>query len=185
MLKINQLIGFGVAPDDVTLSWQPTMSEPLTGFVGSGGGYTNRMVLDSSLFSVSSVSHTRLSLKHDTGFGNTTLEMWLGQQAASGDVYDMASSPAPVRVTVGGVSNFTLVDGQTVDSDALAFVFDHTKNHVVTFYVVSGTVVLSQKTGVSAVTYHKFGVNDAATADVSGHSSTALDLLVVTGIDVS
>jgi hypothetical protein len=198
MLRVTQLCGFGSGsspslsalfidndvfypPADIS-PWQTTMSVAMTNSSSGWNGQTMRQILAPPLFSLNG-SQIRLVLQAN---GFTTDAMYIGEQAASGDTYDMkATSPAPAQIKVGGSGTFTVGTGVTVTTDALTFAFDKTKTYIVSYHI-SASSALRQSTGTTgAFPWNKASVNEAATPDVTGYNSGGTgNLHMITKIQV-
>jgi hypothetical protein len=125
-----------------------------------------RVVVAAAAFGTGNGSYVRFRLR-----GNSAQPFWvqaltIGDQAATGDAYDMAATP--VAITVGGASSFTLAAGADIWSDWIAFTWDHTKAKV---WAIAGTGHLryQNSAGTNFNYYTASGVvSSANTADTSG-----------------
>lgn len=101
--------------------------------------------------------------------------LWIGEQASSGDVYDMkSSSPAPTQMLVSGSGSFFVPPGETVETDALAFTIDPAKTYVVAAHYATasddGLRQNSDPTGI--ISYWKAAsASEASTANVTGYTN--------------
>src|SRR3954468_22788184 len=101
MLRVSQLTGFGgkavrtAAPE----AWFSIFAPPLTSLTDQSnfGDRTYRQQAQALGLS-RDAPLIRFNLRAASAQGFSINEMWFGQQAASGDVYDMATLPAPVQV---------------------------------------------------------------------------------------
>jgi hypothetical protein len=147
---------------------------------------TVRVLLSAAMLTASG-NAVRLLLQA-AGTGNDDLHvgaMYIGEQAAAGDAYDMkASSPAPTQIFVGASGSFTVPAGSTQYTDPLAFVIDHTKSYIVSFHLSSVSGVKDGTLG-GAANYTKNAVNEAATADVTGYTTNSNVQRVVKTVEVS
>lgn len=108
--------------------------------------------------------------------------MYIGHWNGSGDTYDFESTP--VQVQVGGSNGFTLTAGAgDVLSDEVTFALDNTKYFTVSFGLTSGDA--RQGTGgTNYQTYYKSAATaDAGVADVTGFSTTADKVTIVSKIE--
>lgn len=156
----------------VSVPWVDTYSVSLSFNSAGWGGYTLRQIIPSSLLSTDGTT-LQLFLRASSTASCTIDAIYIGLQAASGDLYDMAASaPAPTQLFVGGSGTFTIGAGQTINTDALVFAIDHTKTYIVSVHFSSGDILAANSvTGSTA--YNKAAVNEAATADVSGYATIA------------
>lgn len=96
-------------------------------------------------------------------------KMYIGHQAAAGDVYDFDGSP--VQLLFSGNPNGTVSTGGLI-SDTATFALDETKALIVSFYISGAAVATplrSDATGYGI--YYKAG-DDAATVDATGYSAS-------------
>lgn len=164
----------------VGYDWTDSFTSPQNAGSSNGwAGFTQRQLVGAAALSVSG-TYVRLVLEAAavvTGYGGFTIDaIYIGEQAASGDLYDMkASTPAPTQVLFSGSASVTCAAGQTVTSDPLAFAIDETESYIVSIHFsATGTSAVLGGFGVTGVTaYSKSAVNEAATADVSGYSGTS------------
>jgi len=206
MLNVTQLSGFGIGGGtaaydiyrDQDIFYRPDISRfmdtwamDLTSGYASWSAYSIRLVLNASMFALNGTSHVRVWLHgYDYGTpGNGPFieKIYFGEQAASGDVYDMKDPPPPIRMTRSGANSFQL-GANAEPLDEFSFVFDKTKNYVISWWI-SGTGIgstgLRYKDGVSGMTsMAKFAVDDAAAGDttgfaIGGGSSTGVGRMIL------
>ena len=181
MLRVTQLIGFGSKEDDklsvlypASGSWVDSMSMSFGG--GGALGYygtTTRQII-AGLLSVSGPK-VRLVLAPSTGLGGSGAfnidTLYIGEQATSGDPYDMkASAPLPMQFFVNGSGVFSTSAEQLVITDELVFAIDKTKTYVISTHFMDHSVGesdLGLATITGATNYTKHGVNEAGVADAS------------------
>lgn len=112
-------------------------------------------------------SAIRFKFSGNSSGSHTIDDVFVSQQAASGDAWDSHSDIT--RVTFNGGSNgITIGVGEEVWSDWITYAVDDTKTHLVSTYVSSGSVPY-RSDGAHTV-YYKAG-NEASTEDRSGYSS--------------
>lgn len=170
----------------VGLDWVDAFSQSMSSDGTGWGGVTLRPLFNSSVLS-SSGSQVRLVLQAASTTGFTIDKLYIGQQATSGDPYDMlASGPAPAQFLVGGSGLMTCGPGGTITTDALSFSLDHTKNHVIAAHFSAASDIKSTN-GVSGVTrYSKIGISEADVADATtGYDTVASQLNLIYKIQVA
>lgn len=97
---------------------------------------------------------------------------YIGEQAASGDPYDFATTPT--RLTFFGFSNGVYINqNQEYCSDETAFTIQAGKNYIVSFDLATGTQTYSNNSTYPSgyVGYYKSGSGDAATVNTTGYST--------------
>jgi hypothetical protein len=99
---------------------------------------------------------------------------WIGQQAASGDVYDFDGKQ--VQLKFGGSNSRSLSGAEVFQSDAVAFSFDRTRPLIVSAYF-QGTQVNLETTypdaGIDPALVGCFkgaGADDSSTTDATGYT---------------
>lgn len=166
MFIINSLTGFGASrATTFSTTYNPSLTANSTGF----GGLTHRTLIAASLFSASG-SSIRITLTPPTSGNNTNIgACYIGKKGASAPDFDGGQ----VQVTFGGSATTTLTaGGSPVVSDEIPFAFDHTVDHIISYYM-SGTSDVRYANGVANVTrYYKSG-NDAAGTSTTGYTSNA------------
>lgn len=157
----------------VGYDWTDSFVSPQNAGTSSGwNGFTLRQLIGAAALS-SSGTYVRIVLETVTGGSFTVDGVYIGEQASTGDAYDMkASAPAPTQLLFNGSASVTC-NNSTVTTDPLPFAIDETKSYIVTMHFSNTSTVKagSSITGVTA--YNKAAVNEAATADVTGYSGTA------------
>lgn len=175
MLKVTHLSGFGSSVDPAeVIEWVDSFSIALTGGNSAGwSGYTLRQVIPASLLSESG-SLVRLHL-HASSFSGFTIDaLYIGEQAAAGDAYDMkASAPAPTQLLVSGSGTIVASWDEIIITDALAFAIDETKTYIVSMHFSAASEFRYVNGVAGASAYNKAAVNEASTADVTGYSAIA------------
>ncbi len=131
-----------------------------------------RMVIDAPALSASG-DNCNLTFEAGSIEGFEIDLCYIGEKAASGDAWDMKTSPAPVKVTFSSSDGFSIGAGTTIESDLISFPIDSAKSYVIAFDVGSngGADDARRLTSLSNVsTYFKTSANEAAIADVTGYS---------------
>lgn len=147
-------------------------------------GYTHRLRVRKALLSSPS-EKIRLTYKaHPSGTGASTTAVYVGIASDSGDDYDFDG--APVEVTFGGFSGFSLAAGATILSDEIALSLDGTRDILISGQTASGQPgsfagYVSRLPNWSA--WYKLGA-DAATANASGYTKNLVDAVGVVLIEV-
>ena len=94
--------------------------------------------------------------------------LWIGHQAASGDVYDFDGNQA--EVTFSGGSGCSPTAGTYVDSDNISFTLDITKKLVIAFHL--NTLANAPRgTMTGATSHYKTAADESGVTDVSGYSA--------------
>lgn len=120
-------------------------------------GYSNRTVVPANL--LSALVGGKISVTYQTVAGTSagTLELWIGQAAASGDAYDFDGNQ--VRLTFNGSNTRALSGAEIFTSDEVAFAFDASRPLVVSAFHGGTTVNIGGTPSPSGV-----GVSSAYTA---------------------
>ncbi len=178
MLAINQLAGFGSASLEIetfTLvsSGLATWTDAKTATLISdttGWNNTNMRHVISSLSAGGSA--VRMVFAGGLDGGITYDDLYIGEQALSGDIYDMkASVPAPTQMFVGGSGSFVVPEDETVTTDELVFAVDSSKTYVIAAHLSSylGSDSLKQGSGLVGVnSYYITGASQSSSADATG-----------------
>lgn len=155
----------------VDYDWVTTFSASMGGNISGWNGFTLRQVLPASVLSQSG-SKVRLTLLGGI-FGTFSIDgCYIGEQAASGDPYDMKASPALGQFRVGGSTSFaSTAAAQTIVTDALDFTIDETKSYVVTVHFNGAEGHTSSGTVSGSTNYFK-NATDATTLDATGYTSS-------------
>lgn len=174
---------------EVSYNWTTAFSATLSGTGTGWQGITLKQAISGSLLS-SGGAISRFTFKSGPTGRCEADPIYVGVKAASGDAYDMeASTPVPVQLFFNGSSTCVVEAGQTVTSDAVAFGLDPAKDYIVSIYFTSPTAgggVVGTASGITGATRNsKLGVNEAATADVSGYSTVASQLIFLQKIEVA
>ncbi len=169
--------------DDWLSSVTPTMTTDWSAYTLNG--QTTRQVMNAAGLARSG-AEMRLLLQAGNGGGFSIDAMYIGEQASSGDAYDMkASDPAPAQILVSGSGTITASAGQTITTDALAFTIDETKTYIVsTHYNGASTVRSSGIPPSGSFHYHKSAVSEAATANVTGYSTDSGAWLLIKSLEI-
>jgi hypothetical protein len=104
-------------------------------------------------------------------------------QAASGDVYDFASTP--VQILFGGSPGGIISAGNTdIVTDPVALALDGTKAIVVSAFFAAGSADLARKASLTGwIGAFKSG-NDASTVNASGYTGTVFPAQLINRIQV-
>lgn len=153
----------------VELNWRTNLAFDLGLTMPDRFGMNLRMTYDSLIVQdPSDGTKARVRVKAgsagDVNIGN----LYLGEQATTGNAYDMKSSPAPVQLKVGGSGSFTIPAGTSVDTDAVDLTIDETKSYVIAAYFNS-TAYPAYRTGFpsSVGAYILSGTDEAGSAVAS------------------
>lgn len=170
MLRLTQLTGFGVPIDEEDgggdgPSWTDTFSLSMSSEGSGYDGITLRQVYDASLLSDSGTM-VRLQLKSGTFNGCIIDGLYIGEQAPTGDAYDMVS---PSQFLISGSGSFTIPGGTPTYTDALTFTFDETKTYVISVHFSGTPDYLGFQGSTSVAGFYK-SASEAGTADVSGYT---------------
>lgn len=152
-------------------SWTTSLLQTLNLNDPGWSNATLRIVVPDTIISTSG-SLVRVTLQSGSGNSCALSEVWIGEQATSGDAYDMkASTPAPAQFLFSGSANITIPANSQVVSDALTFAIDETKTYVFGFYITAGDIrYKSSVTGTLSKYYT--GGNEAGTANATtGYSN--------------
>ncbi len=145
--------------------------------------YTVRQIINSSAISKTGLSSVKLVIYAHSAAAFTIAKMYIGEQAASGDVYDFASAPTAVLFS-GNASTGAVSAGSSITSDAVAYVIPASKNIIVSFYFAANDGNFKRNGSyASGEWWSKASVDEAATANVTGYSQVALDLVGLMRID--
>jgi hypothetical protein len=129
---------------------------------------TARYVIPASAISTSGTYKITIKLGYRASSW-TFDKVYVGHQAAAGDLWDFAA--APTAVLFSGVAGGTVgVGGLT--SDQTTFSLDETKNLVISLFHSSSTNVPRDDGSTDYLLYYKAG-DDAATQDATGYSTSA------------
>lgn len=202
MFRVTQLQGFDTTSDsrktqkfidrdifyppvEVGVAWRDSVSVPLTDNLSKWNGDTLRQVINASLF-LASGTVMRLALQASSIAGFNVDAMYIGEQASSGDPYDMkASGPAPAQIKVGGSGSFSVAGNTTITTDQLLFTIDEAKTYVITAHFSGSSGDISYTSVAGATMYSKSGVNEAAIADVTGYIGSTSILALITKVQVT
>ena len=140
--------------------------------------YTMRLIVSSSILIPG--DQIRISLTAGTGTSAMMSSAYVGQAAASGDIYDFMGTPT--QILFGGLSNITVPVNQTRVSDWVNYTYDRSTNLVVSIYF-SGTTDLGS-TPFPAGWQSRYDTgNSSSTINVSGYT-TAGAVYGVTAIEI-
>jgi len=186
MLKVTQLYGFNVSGGEITLrpdivgsGWQDSMVETLGGNTSGWQNYNMRQVISPPALSIDGAA-VRVVFEADDFLGATLDDVYIGEQATSGDAYDMkASNPSPTQIKVSGAGSFSVPVGLTVTSDRVDFPITTTKSYVIAIHFAATPntglrTAVNSKPGMSSY-YGSTGASEANTANVgvyTGPSTT-------------
>jgi len=168
------------------ISWTDSTSIAMTSQGSGWDGFTIRQVYSAAMLSTSGTV-VRLQLSAGS-FGGCLIDaIYIGEQASSGDVYDMkASSPAPTQFLVGGSGSFSIGTNSVLFTDALTFAIDETKSYVIGVHFNGTPDNILVASGTSVAAYSKAAASEAGTADVTGYSlRPAAQALLISKIQVA
>lgn len=175
--NVGTVQNFSITVNSIGHEWVDSFVSPQNAGVANVAGITQRQLVTGTALSQSG-AYVRLIFEAATvisGYGPFTItSCYIGEQAASGDLYDMkATTPTPAQVLFGGSASVTCAAGATVTSDALNFAIDETKSYVISTHFDTPSGILGGF-GISGVTaYSKSSVDEASMADVTGYSGTS------------
>lgn len=139
-------------------------------------GYTLVFLVPAVLMGAASGTKMSVTVQFFTALaGTATMIGYVGQKAASGDVYDFAGTPS--QFTWGGNTIYTgNASTLVLDSDLVTLpqAYDETKDYLFSFYFGGTGQVSLGKGGASTglASYYKASTNEAALADkTTGYSS--------------
>lgn len=115
---------------------------------------------------------------------------YIGEQASSGDAWDIETGTITQLTFGGGNANTTITAGNTGDTDEVTFTVDPAKSYVIKFYVQStGSMGIRAKASVTNWTGYKKTGDSAASENDGGFSASDdavgvkdLSLLVVSNL---
>lgn len=142
-------------------------------------GYSIRVVIPASALANVSTTQVRLRAAGTDAVGGAVTKCFIGEQAASGDVYDFAATP--VEILSGGVSGISVSAGQEKWTDLAAFATDGTKALVISMYCATGN--LPHTAMLDGKTIHYRSGDSASTVDALAHTSYSR-IPLFTGIEL-
>lgn len=145
-------------------AWRTVVDLTIVGSSGGWGGYTLRHVYTTAVLSGSA---TKLRMTLDAPALTSTIvnKLYVQEAAASGDVYDFASTP--VQVTVGGSGSFTITNGTEVLSDEITLAITGTKSLVIAAYFTGGTALATHSGAPAGMSAYYLGADEATTINAS------------------
>lgn len=161
------LIASGVTSDGTPqfteAAWTPSADNP------GWNGYTLRTVVPASALAAG--SSVRVSISAGSADSAQVGSCYVGVQAASGDAYDFAVTPA--QVLFGGSPGVTVSAGQTVESDAVAIDVAEGDDLVIAVYFSGPAVLRSRSTAADGwLSFYSSG-DSAATVNASGYTTAS------------
>ena len=182
-LTPTDVVGNVGTPQNLSITvdrdWVDSFATTFTGETSAAWGQrTVRQIIPAASLSTSG-SYVRVVMECPLlNLGPDVDALYIGEKAGSGDAYDMASSPTPVQLTVGGSTSFSLPqNGGEIKTDGATFAIDETKSYILSAHFSNGTFIgvnLRSVTGISGADMHyKAGVSEAATANVSGYTNSS------------
>lgn len=162
-----------------------TVFDPtLGGGEGGWAGFTIVEVVAAANLLAATGNQARVTLAFTTLANGTTIQAYIGQQAAAGDAYDFDSA---VQLTFSGSGTIT-GNGSTLsyvsDFVTLPQSYDNTKNYIVCLQASAGTLsTWNSASGTGNAVYYKSGA-DAATINKSGYSSDGAGSRTVDKIEI-
>lgn len=181
------LPGITVVPASTPPTWLTVFSQTLNSSAYDAvHTFTIRSVFTSSaLTGVVSATKIRITLQSNANGGFGCDEVFIGQQAGSGDPYDYASTPT--RITFSGSNGFSIAGASsTLLSDEITFPFAASTNYVIAMDVVAtagGGHPGSLATFSGATAYDVSG-NDAQTVNASGYTTRTQNVIGVSKIEI-
>lgn len=165
-------------------TWVTTFSQALDIDSGSWTGFNMRQHIAASLLSQSG-SKFRLTLQSGSGSEGAQISgMYAGHAAGSGDAYDFDGTQ--VQVTVASSSSFTVAANSTVVTDEITYTFNEASNFIIAAHFNNGShdTVRAKNAVPGNTNYFKSAASEVATANVTGYSTTANALRLVSLIEV-
>lgn len=136
---------------------------------GGWNGYTTVMKYTTAALTLPSYSIARMRVRFEAGTveGLTITNAYVGHKAASGDVYDFASTP--VQLLFSGAAGVAISTSSTATSDWANFAYDKTSDLIIAFYINGGTGVdtARAKAGLSNTVLYYAIANEAGTVNKS------------------
>lgn len=187
MFRVNHLVGFGSGrsnmrlrpPSPSNLFWRTVFTDTLDGDTNGWDGFNQRHVFVAPVFSAGG-SIIRVTLQGGSDSGITYDSLWIGEQASSGDIYDMkASAPAPAQLLVNGSGSFAVASSDLVVTDPLTFTIDTSKSYVISSHysdlngfsqLASGIGAMPGGTGSGSYYLSPQSADESSTANVTGYS---------------
>lgn len=166
------------------LEWTTAFSDTLNSNSAGWNGYTMRQLLAASQITGSG-SNIRVTIEASSGQGFNIDTLYIGHQAGSGDPYDFDGGQ--VQLLASGSGSFVVAAAGTLTSDAAVFAYDETKAIIIAahFDGAGFESVRGRSAAGAGTNYYKSGVNEAATTNVTGYSTTANQNLLVNKIEVA
>jgi hypothetical protein len=146
----------------------------LSGGTADNGWSGNTVVCVLAAANLANVSGTQAKVTFQGGSFGSLTTAWIGQQAASGDPYDFANTPA--QLLFSGSASIT-PSSATFTSDwvNLPEAFDNTKTYLVALFFSGGATNLKYVTSTGDKLYYKGGATDGATVNKSGYTLNLAD----------
>lgn len=171
------------APGQV-LTWSTAFSDTFNADSSGWNGYTMRQLLAASQITGSG-SNIRITIQASSAGGFNIDTLYVGHQAGAGDAYDFDGNQ--VQLFASGSGSFVVATGNSLVSDGASFAYDETKAIIIAAHFIGiGTNAVRGRSAAGAGTnYFKAAVNEAATSNVTGYSTTANQNLLVNKIEVA
>lgn len=173
---LKPMVGY-VAPAPI----YSTLYNPTLNYVSGNVANMNvRVVIPANTIS-DNASVARYCLKAAPANNMSIAECFIGEQAASGDPYDFATTPT--RITFGGNNGITVTAGQTAQSDDITFALDKTKVYVLSVSFTATASYMSYGPSSGSYYYKTSAAASVATANVSGYSQIATSVAMLSKIE--
>ncbi len=152
----------------------------LNDFATSGGAaatrHTYRAVVPGSVIG----SGTKVKVRFRSGTGGSTQvsDVYISEQAASGDDWDMDGGTRSQLLFSGSGTSPSASGGGTIESDELTYPIDAAKTYVISFYKAwssGNSNDAFSALGAGIDTYTWYSTNNAATQDIGSPSETRID----------
>ena len=158
---------------DVVATWTEYYGTPETWAAftlandGSANDYCFRSLIAASTFAASG-DQIQVTLEANSANNSVFTSVYIGQQAASGDAWDMESGTV-AEITFDSGSGCTITAGETKTSDWIDYSFDKTKAHFISF---GNTGYVRYKSSGGTSYYKADASGEAGTADTADYSSS-------------
>lgn len=159
---------------------------PLTGDENNvdWSGFTIRQLIASAQISYTGLTYVRVTFESSGAQALTIDKAYIGHAATSGDPYDFESTPTQLLFSTS--AGFAINAGTQKVSDTLTFSVQASKNLIVAFHVSGDAThddVRAKATQTGWTAYYKTSVDEAATVNVTGYSTSAKAALAIMRIE--
>jgi hypothetical protein len=153
---------------------------------GGWDGHTIRIRVPHSMLggSLSGKTHLRVTLRAASAEAFGLSKLYVGHPAGAGDAWDAA---ALTQLLFSGASGATVPGGGTLPCDGTAFAYDGASGLIFSVHCNGGGASdgMRRDTVLTGANYYfKAAVDEAATANVSGYSTTANSLALISAIEL-